>query len=126
MNSKPIRYHLPYNPHLKEKARQLRGNMTPAEKKLWFEYLRSFSYPVLRQKPIDNYIVDFYCPKLKLVVEIDGDTHYLAEGKGYDDHRTAILESYGLKIIRFTNIDVMDGFDSVCEAIGNKIPLRPL
>ena len=59
--------------------------MTEAERKLWFGYLRNFKYPVLRQRLIDNYIVDFYCPKLKLAVEIDGDTHYSDEGKMYDE-----------------------------------------
>jgi very-short-patch-repair endonuclease len=66
-------FHLPYNPKLVERAKNLRKNMTPAEKKLWYSYLRNFKFRVLRQKPIDNFIVDFYCAKLKLVIEIDGD-----------------------------------------------------
>jgi very-short-patch-repair endonuclease len=77
--------------------------MTVAEKKIWYSYLRSFPFRVLRQKPIDNFIVDFYCAKLKLVIEIDGDSHYTNEGREYDIERTKILAGYGLKVIRFSN-----------------------
>jgi len=94
-------YHLPYNPKLTERAKELRNNLTEAEKRLWYGYLCTFKYRVLRQRPIDNYIVDFYCPKLKLVIEIDGDTHYTDAGKIYDERRTQILESYGLRVVRF-------------------------
>jgi len=55
--------------------------MTPAEKKLWYSYLRDFKFRVLRQKPINNFIVDFYCAKLKLVIEIDGDSHFTNDVK---------------------------------------------
>ena len=99
--------------------------MTEAEKKLWYGYLRDFEYRVLRQKPIDNYIVDFYCPKLKLVIEIDGETHFTEDGKACDERRTAILESYGLRIIRFMNPDVLRNFEGVCQKI-EEIPLPPL
>ena len=110
-------FHVPYNPKLKERARELRKNMTEAEKKLWYGCLRTFRYPVLRQKPIDHYIVDFYCPKLKLVIEIDGDTHYTDEGKIYDEKRKNVLESYGLKIVRFTNLEVIKYLEGVCQKI---------
>ena len=106
-------YHLPYNPKLKERARELRKNMTVAEKRLWKNILKHFDFPVLRQKPIDQYIVDFYCPKFKLVIEIDGDFHFTQEGKTYDEVRTSILEGYGLKVLRFTNDEVMKNFESV-------------
>ena len=66
-------FHLPYNRNLVTRAKELRKNITLAEKKLWYGYLRKFPLRVLRQKPIDNFIVDFYCAKLKLVIEIDGD-----------------------------------------------------
>lgn len=110
-------FHLPYNPDLKEKARDLRKNLTEAERKLWFRYLRGFKHPVLRQKPIDNYIVDFYCPALGLVIEIDGDSNYTDEGKVYDEKRSRTLKSYGLKILRFTNIDVLKNLEGVCQRI---------
>ena len=121
---------MPYNPDLKELARNLRLNMTPAEKKLWYNYLRDFRYRVLRQKPIDNYIVDFYCPKLQLVIEIDGESHYTEKAKINDVKRTQTINSYGLKEIRFTNIEILENLEGVCEIIENlskrKNPLCPL
>ncbi len=119
-------YHLPYNPKLVEAARQLRKNLTDAEKKLWNGFLRKFKYPVLRQRPIHHFIVDFYCAKLKLVIEIDGEQHYTEEGKAYDEERTRILESYGLRVIRFKNKDVFENFDEVCKKIDEIPPLSPL
>lgn len=110
-------YHLPYNPELKERARALRKNLTPAEKKLWYEYLRNFGHPVLRQKPIHHFIVDFYCARLKLVIEVDGDIHYTDEGLLYDKRRTEILEKYGLQVLRFTNHEVLNNFEAVIHTI---------
>ncbi|MBI4288369.1 MAG: endonuclease domain-containing protein [Chloroflexi bacterium] len=115
-------HHLPYNPKLLERAIELRKNLTEAEKRLWFGRLRNFKYRVLRQRPIDNYIVDFYCPRLKLVIEIDGDSHCSEEGRTYDEERTKILESYGLRVIRFTNEGVLERFEAVCREIENKTP----
>ena len=65
--------YLPYNKNLVSRAKELRQNMTLAEKKIWYDYLRDFKYRVHKQRPIDNFTVDFYCPKLKLVIEIDAD-----------------------------------------------------
>ena len=118
-------YHMPYNPRLVERAKELRRNMTGAEAKLWFEYLQCFKYPVLRQKPIDNYIVDFYCSKLRLVIEIDGDSHFTEEGKSYDEERTKVMQSLGLQVLRFSNTYVLESFDSVCREI-ERIPPVPL
>lgn len=109
--------HLPYNPQLIKKARVLRKNMTPSEKKLWFNYLRRFPFRVLRQRPIDNYIVDFYCHELKLVIEIDGKHHYIKKNIEYDNERTEILYAYGLKVIRIKNSDVLYNFENVCRKI---------
>ena len=114
--------HLPYNPELVGRARKLRKNMTTAERKLWYEYLRYFKYQVLRQRPIDNYIVDFYCPQLKLVIEIDGETHIGVNNIEYDKIRTKTLEEkYGLKVMRFWNLDILKGLDAVCEIIENEL-----
>jgi very-short-patch-repair endonuclease len=118
-------FHLPYNPKLVERAKDLRRNMTPAEKKLWYSYLRDFNFRVLRQKPINNFIVDFYCAKLKLVIEIDGDSHFTNDGKDYDQERTQILEGYGLRVMRFTNDEVLKDFAGVCQRI-EEIPPTPL
>ncbi len=110
-------HHLPYNPKLNDRAKILRKNMTPAEKILWNGFLKTFHYRVRSQRPIDNYIVDFYCPSMKLVIEIDGEQHYSEEGKTYDCERDAILASYGLKVLLITNNDVFVDFDSVCRRI---------
>ena len=114
-------FHLPYNPTLKEAARRLRKNPTPSEKKIWYGYLRNFEHPVLRQRPIDNYIVDFYCPEYRLIVEIDGDSHFTDDGKVYDEERTKILEQYGLRVLRFTNEDVLQNLEGVIGGIEEAI-----
>ncbi len=110
-------FHLPYNPKLIARAKELRKNMIEPERRLWFYYLRNLKPRFLRQRPIDNYIVDFYCPDLNLVIEIDGETHFTEEGKGYDEERTKILEDYGLHVIRFLNTDVMTNLDGVSAEI---------
>lgn len=118
-------YHLPYNPNLVARAKQLRQNPTPAEKKLWRDYLRTFPFRVLRQRPIDNFIVDFYCAALKLVIEVDGESHFTEEGKKYDEQRTKILQGHGLKVVRFTNVEVLERFEGVCEVLAGEIPPNP-
>jgi very-short-patch-repair endonuclease len=115
-------FHLPYDPTLVPTAKELRKNMTPAENKLWYGYLRTFKFKVFRQRPIDHFIVDFYCPSLKLVIEVDGEYHFTEDGKAYDQERTQRLEGYGLKVIRFTNQQVLQEFESVCDAIHKEIP----
>ncbi len=106
-----------YNKALKDKATYLRNNMTFPEKKIWFEFLRKLDIPINRQKVIDNYIVDFYCSKANLVIEIDGDTHYSDEEIEYDKKRTTRLETLGFKVIRFNNYDIINNFDNCAEAI---------
>ena len=110
-------YHVPYNPKLKQRARELRKNMTQAEQKIWKEFLRYFKFRVYRQKPIHNYIVDFYCPKLKLVIEIDGEYHTEEEIKYYDINRTHVFNSMELSVLRFKNKDVIENFSVVCKEI---------
>ena len=118
-------FHLPYNPKLVDRAKQLRKNMTAAEKKLWYGYLRNCKFRVLRQRPIAHFIVDFYCPSLKLVREIDGDSHFTDNAQEYDLERTKILQGYGLQVLRFTNIQVLSEFEAVCERLGSLIPPNP-
>ncbi|MFB2935026.1 endonuclease domain-containing protein [Aerosakkonemataceae cyanobacterium BLCC-F154] len=118
-------FHLPYNRQLVERAKELRQNPTPAEKKLWQNYLRTFKFRVLRQRPIDNFIVDFYCAALKLVIEVDGESHFTDQGQEYDRERTQILEGYGLKVVRFTNEQVLNNFEAVCGEIEGLIPPSP-
>ncbi|TVQ19429.1 MAG: endonuclease domain-containing protein [Leptolyngbya sp. DLM2.Bin15] len=110
-------FFLPYNPALNARAREMRLNPTPAERKLWQQCLRGCSHKMLRQRPIGNYIVDFYCAKLRLAIEVDGDSHFTEDGIQYDLERTMILEGYGLQVIRFTNHEVMQQFEAVCQSI---------
>ena len=119
--TRPIQsnFHLPYDRELVDRARELRKNMTEAEKKLWFDYLKSFKFRVLRQRPIDHFIVDFYCAALKLVIEVDGNHHLSPDSLVYDKERTQILEGYGLSVLRFHNQEVLNDFDSVCQQIEN-------
>lgn len=120
-----IRVYLPYDRQLVERAKELRRNMTVAEKKLWNAYLKAFPLRVLRQRPIDRFIVDFYCAELRLVIEVDGNVHFTDEAQEYDQQRTQILEGYGLTVMRFTNDQVLHEFDAVCLQIAEKIPLNP-
>jgi very-short-patch-repair endonuclease len=117
-------FHLPYNPKLIDRARELRKNLTPAERKLWYDYLRNFKYRVLRQRPIDHFIVDFYCHSLKLVIEVDGDSHFTEEAEAADRERTQQLENYGIRVIRFTNQEVLQDFEGVCKSIEQEIPVN--
>jgi len=119
-NQEINRRNLQYNPKLKARARELRNNMTAAEKKLWFG-LRQLPINIYRQKPIGNYIADFYIPSLKLVIEVDGESHIGNEDIEYDKLRTNELEKLGLKVVRFWNDDVLYGFDEVFEIINSYI-----
>ena len=114
--------HLPYNPKLLPRARALRHNMTPAEQKLWRRCLRHFPLRVMRQRPIDNFIVDFYCAALRLVIEVDGESHATPEAQARDAERTAVLEGYGLQVVRFTNEQILRQFDEVCARLYGLLP----
>ena len=109
--------YIPYNNNLIINSRALRNHATKQENKLWYRFLNNFSVRFVRQKPIDNYIVDFYCPSKKLAIEIDGSQHYTEDGMQYDKIRTDILNQYGITVIRFTNEDVNKSFYEVCEYI---------
>ena len=93
--------------------------MTKEEKKLWESHLRNFPYRVFRQRPIDNYIVDFYCPSLGLVIEVDGSQHDTEEGLISDSARAAILNKWGLTVLRFANKQVMGDFEDVVGEIND-------
>ena len=98
-------------------ARNLRNNSIPQERKLWYQFLSKFSLRIHRQKTIGPYIVDFYCHKAKLVIEIDGSQHIEQKNQESDQKRTKYFESIGLEMIRFTNRDVNNNFDGVCNKI---------
>jgi len=114
---------LPYNKSLKNLSRNLRNNMTDAERLLWsrIRHRQVKGSLFYRQKIIGDYIVDFYCPKATLVIEVDGGQHYSAQGLEKDKKRDAYLTRSGHKILRFTDTDVLTGIDSVMEMIWNYI-----
>ena len=106
-------------------AKALRKNMTRHERKLWYEFLREYPLRFQRQKSIDNYIVDFYCAKARLVVELDGNQHFeTEEAIRKDVLRTSCLKSRGLEIVRISNIDIDKNFNGVCEFIDLKVKER--
>ena len=116
---------LAYNPNLVEMAKALRKEMTKAERKLWYDFLRNHPKRFYRQRPIDHFIADFYCSECALIIEIDGSQHYTPEGLKRDAVRTDILSLYGLQILRFTNKEVLEEFETVCAAIQRKIQETP-
>lgn len=121
----------PFNPELAERANTMRKNQTKSETKLWNNFLKQYnsresknSLKILRQKVIDNYIVDFYIHSLKLVIEIDGQIH--EEKKEYDSIRDEVLKKYWLQIVRIKNEDIEQNFDSVCNQLKELLELPPL
>ena len=108
---------LPYKEKLIPRAKELRKNATRQEKKLWYGFLNSYPVRFQRQKSIDSFVADFYCHEAKLVVELDGSQHYEEAGIARDKERSAILEKYGLKVIRFSNLEVDRNFQGVCTTI---------
>jgi very-short-patch-repair endonuclease len=108
---------LDYNKSLIHNARELRKNLTPHERKIWYDFLSSYPVRFQRQKVIDNYIADFYCAKAKLVIELDGGGHFEPDQMAYDEIRTGVLQKYGLTVLRFTNLEIDRNFYEVCSVI---------
>ena len=117
---------IPYERKLIPYAKKLRKKATPQEDKLWYRFLKDYPIRFQRQKTIDSFIADFYCYQAKLIVEIDGQQHYTAQGSAYDRDRTVILMRYGLKVIRFTNQEIDQQFLSVCSQIDQAVHQRLL
>ena len=112
---------LPYEHQFISRARNLRKNATKQENHLWYDFLRTYPVRFQRQKTIGSYIVDFYCHSAKLVIELDGSQHFSEAATAYDAARTQFLEQQGLKVLRFTNLDVDRHFESVCGMIDKTI-----
>ena len=100
--------------------------MTPWERKLWYCFLRNYPIRFLRQKTIGKFIVDFYCAKAGLIIELDGGGHYSPESIKKDSIRTKEMESLGYKVIRFCNIDIDKNFYGVCTVIDREVKQRTL
>ena len=105
-------------------ARMLRKNLTPEEKHLWFDFLREFPVRFRRQERIGNYIVDFYCSKAGIVVELDGKWHNEESAQEYDFEREEYLKSLGLIVLRFENVDVHMNFNNICNIITDTVETR--
>ena len=106
-----------YNKDMIPRSQKMRKEMTKEENLLWYRFLRKYPLQFRRQYVIGSYIVDFYCHKAKLVVELDGSQHYSSEQREYDEKRTEYLKQQGIKVIRFSNLDVLKEFCNVCESI---------
>ncbi len=109
----------PYNKDHKERARDLRAHMTDAERHLWRHLRRKqiLGLQFYRQKPIHQYIVDFYCPRAHLVIEVDGGQHFQPDHAEQDRERDAVLEQLGLETLRFSNRDILQHLDQVLATI---------
>lgn len=114
-----------YNKKIVPNSRILRKNMTKEERHLWYDCLKHLEVTVHRQKVIGPYIVDFYIANAKLVIELDGSQHYEEQGKEVDESRDTYLQGLGLIVLRYSNADVNQRFDSVCEDIWNHINGEP-
>ena len=119
-----------YNSQLKNNARTLRKNMTDSELKLWSRIRRKQIHGLqfYRQRPVGNYIVDFYCPHAQLVLEVDGSGHRVEQKAKKDQYRDSFLKQQGVKVLRFDNLQVLNQIDAViekiCWVIASRISIR--
>ena len=113
-----------HNSSLTANAKTLRKNMTKEERRLWHMFLRTYPVRFLRQKVIDNYIVDFYCHEARLVIELDGSQHYEKEGLLRDQIRTERIEQRGLTVLRIPNNAIGENFEGVCLYIDEFVKTR--
>ncbi len=123
---------LPTNENLKKYAVKMRKNQTDEEKKVWYQILKGRVPKFHRQRIIGNYIVDFYCPQLRLAIEIDGYQHFYEENIEYDNKRTEYIESQDIYVLRFENTEVDKNIEyvryiinTVCDARQKGIPIFP-
>jgi len=114
---------LPYNKSLTQNARELRKNMTPEEKHLWYDFLKKLPFNVHRQHNIENYIVDFYIAEKKIVIEVDGVQHLSNLNQQLDAQRDSNLSNWGIKVLRYPNDRIRDSFTEVAEDILNNLGL---
>ena len=113
-----------FNQNLTPFAKQLRKSMTKEERRLWYEFLRDYPIRFYRQKVLGRFIVDFYCAKAHLVLELDGSQHFESAGMQYDEDRTKYLQQFQLDVLRIPNNAVMTNFLGVCEWIDNEVRKR--
>ena len=116
---------IPYNKNLVNNAKALRKNMTPEEKHLWYDFLKKLPFNVRRQHNIENYIVDFYIAKKKIVIEVDGRQHTSSEHIASDKTRDEKLAEWGISVLRYSNEDINKNFNAVAEDIMAKMGIEP-
>ena len=102
---------------LKKNSQELRKNMTKEERHLWYDFLKQLQIPFKRQKVIGDYIVDFYCASKQIVIELDGSQHYEGDGIEKDIKRDQYMKDLGIKVLRYTNLEINNNFQGVCEEI---------
>ena len=112
------------NSRLTANARDLRRNMTKEERHLWYDFMRGLPVRVHRQKVIGRYIVDFYIAEKNLVIELDGSQHYEQDAIRADMERDAYMNSLGINVFRYSNLDVNQNFRAVCQDIWNRLELE--
>ena len=120
---------IPYNLNLTDRARQNRANMSDPERKLWFEMLAGKNFLGLkftRQKPIGDFILDFYCSEILLAIEVDGDSHFEPGQEKYDKRRTEILNNLGIQVVRVYNNDVIENLEGVWIYLAEAVEERKL
>jgi len=120
-NSDEVEMNTTNNLKLTGNAKTLRKNITKEERHLWYDFLKTLPITVNRQKVIGNYIVDFYIATAKLVIELDCSQHYEEKGVENDIKRNEFLNSLGVKVLRYSNVDVNQRFESICQDILNHI-----
>ena len=120
----PDHHYTGYNPGNLNKAKALRREMTKQEKHLWYDFLKTYPVHFYRQRPIDRYIVDFYCSEAGIVIELDGDQHGEEAAVQYDTIRSETLQKHGLEILRYANRDVTASFEGVCMSIHRAVKER--
>ena len=116
---------IPYNKDLVLKAGELRNNPTPAEKIFWEKIIKDGSLKsliFLRQKPLGHFIVDFYCSSLRLAIEIDGEVHLLQKTRDLE-RDNFLLKSYGIKVIRYKNLDILENSSLVLKDLLKRLDL---
>lgn len=112
---------IPYNKNLIKNAQELRKNMTPEEKHLWYDFLKKLPFNVRRQHNIENYIVDFYIAEKKMVIEVDGIQHTSGEHQEKDATRDKELSKWGISVLRYSNLDINKNFNAVADDILKKL-----
>ena len=115
---------IPREVNSRKNARILRKNPTKEENHLWYDFLRGYPIRFHRQYVIESFIVDFFCPKAKLIIEVDGSQHYEPDAEAYDKRRTEALKKYGFLVLRYTNLDIHRRFRNVCEDIDYHVKKR--